>query len=156
MLPLVILLTLVLVLVVRNRVGREIVQRTEDACDDDAARDALRALRATGRELAPSLPPRAAARALRALRTADLVERRTGVVGVSVGKGYRIELCVRGLAPPERLHVFLHELAHAAALSVGHTREHAELERGLRDAAFRAGYDVRSPSIVRCYPSHTG
>ena len=151
MLRLALLVILALLLLARNRVGRELVSRTEDARDDEAARDALRALRATGRQLAPSLPPRAAARALRALRTADLVERRAGVVGVSVGKGHRIELCVRNLAPPERLHVFLHELAHAAASSVGHTREHAELERGLRDAALRAGYDVRPSSTGRCY-----
>ena len=91
-----------------------------------------------------------ARRARRALHIADLVERRTGTVGVSVGKGYVIELCVRGLSPPELLHVFLHELAHTASLSVGHTNEHALFEQTLQQSARNAGHKVSPPLFALC------
>ena len=142
----------VVLCVQQTRPGREFVYRTDSEGDDDAARNALRTLRHVGKQLAQSLPPYAAARAMRALRSADLVERRDGDLGVAVGKGRRIEVCVRALTEPERLHVFLHELAHTAARSVGHTDEHASLQRILVEAARHNGYVVDVPVGTRCQP----
>ena len=155
----VVLLLLVLaaaaVLVVDSGFGpREVACRTDDPAADARAVEALRDLRRLGCELVAdgALPPYAARRAHAALRTAQFRERRAGALAVTVGKRRRIELCVRGLAPAERTRVFLHELAHSAAQSTGHTAEHARLEAALLDAAHRAGHDVRAPAPARCKP----
>lgn len=104
-----------------------------------AARRVLRRMEALSRRIARAVPdPVVRARLEARLRHTAFLERHPesrGPVAFTVAKGKEIHLCVLGAAgqPEEEAHVvhtLVHELAHVASESTGHTPEfHGNLER---------------------------
>lgn len=125
--------------------------RTGDAVRDAQARHTLLHFRALALRLARRLgaeDPEAGARMQRRLQHAVLTEldhRHARRAGETVDKGSAIELCLRTRDGSELVstvaltHVLLHELAHVACESVGHTDEFWDMERRLRRLAQEEG-----------------
>lgn len=145
----VLLLLRVLLLVVREKKNKRlvVVQDTGNTMVDAQARYLLLHFRSLALRLAQRLESEDAAIGAR-MRSrlqhtvlAELDARHARRAGETVDKGSTIELCLRTrdgskLASTTALtHVLLHELAHVACESIGHTDEFWDMERRLRRLA---------------------
>lgn len=127
------------------------VRRTRDAAADAAAVARLQSLDVFGALVlarAGGLDPRA-------VRTLAETSADDAVVGATIDKGRRVEVCVRHDGAPvdddTLRHVYLHELAHVVSRTHGHTPEFYARLRDLHAAARSLGWRPRTSSTrVHC------
>jgi hypothetical protein len=76
-------------------------------------------------------------------------DRRSGIVGSNVNKGYEIYICLDGEDIESAMYVFLHELAHLTVTEYDHTQRFWDNFRDLRSICHSLG--VYSPVQSQMY-----
>lgn len=76
-------------------------------------------------------------------------DKRSGIVGSNVNKGYEIYICIDGEDIESAMYVFLHELAHLTVTEYDHTQKFWDNFRDLRSICTSLG--VYSPVQSQMY-----